>query len=192
MADLSGAARFWLSLLRRPISLWARPHVLPEDLRRRFGQPQRPICYILEMHSVADVVVLEKVCAAHGLPEPLQPLKPPLPSRSVFFLERFAGFWGDRIDPRISQELRQLVKVAAADPTLDVDLLPVSVFWGRAPHNEGSWIRPYRCVRSSTTERIRRGRCGVLRAPRAACWIVSVQRRSVRTCPIDARSRHRC
>ncbi|MET0499331.1 MAG: glycerol-3-phosphate 1-O-acyltransferase PlsB [Steroidobacteraceae bacterium] len=141
MADLSGAARFWLALLRRPISLWARAHVLPENLRERFGQPQRPICYILEMHSVADVVVLEKVCAAYGLPEPLQPLKPPLPSRCVFFLERFAGFWGDRIDRRISPELRQLVKVAAEDPTFDVDLLPVSVFWGRAPQKEGSWIR---------------------------------------------------
>ncbi len=141
MADLSGSVRLWLSLLRRPITFWARPHVLPEDLRQRFAQRQRPICYVLEMHSVADVVVLEKVCAATGLPEPLQPLRPPLPARSVFFLERFAGFWGDRIDPRISDELRQLVNVAVADPALDADLLPVSVFWGRAPRNEGSWVR---------------------------------------------------
>jgi len=155
MADFSAATQFWLALLRRPISFWARPHVLPEDLRQRFARPQRPICYILEMHSVADVVVLEKVCAEFGLPEPLQPLKPPLPSCSVFFLERFAGFWGERIDPRISPELRQLVKVATADSTLDVDLLPVSVFWGRAPNSDGSWIR---LLLSETWDRVGRFR----------------------------------
>lgn len=141
MADLSGSVRTWLTLLRRPIAAWARPHVLPEDLRQRFAQRERPVCYVLEMHGVADIVVLEKVCAANGLPEPLQALRPPLPSQSVFFLERFAGFWGDRLDPRISPELRQLVNVAARQPDLDVDLLPVSVFWGRAPRNEGSWVR---------------------------------------------------
>jgi glycerol-3-phosphate O-acyltransferase len=141
MADLSGSVRLWLSLLRRPIAAWARPHVLPEDLQQRFAHPSRPICYVLEMHSVADVVVLEKVCAANGLPEPLQSLRPPLPSRSVLFLERFAGFWGHRLDPRIAPQFRQLVNAAAADPTLDVDLLPVSVFWGRAPRHEGSWVR---------------------------------------------------
>lgn len=141
MHDLSGSVRVWLALLRRPIALWARPHVLPENLRQQFAQRIRPVCYVLEMHSIADVVVLEKICAANGLPEPLQALKPPLPSRSVFFLERFAGFWGDRIDPRIAPELRQLVNVAASDSTFDVDLLPVSIFWGRAPHNEGSWVR---------------------------------------------------
>lgn len=140
MADLSGWVRVGLLLLRRPISLWARPHVLPEDLRRRFAMHERPLCYVLEMHSVADIIVLETVCAAHGLPEPLQAFKPPLPAHSVFFLERFAGFWGERIDPRISTELRQLVNVAHSDPTFDVDLLPVSVFWGRAPYQKGAWL----------------------------------------------------
>lgn len=130
-----------LSVLRRPVSLWARPHVLPEDLRKRYAQHPRPICYALERHSVADLVVLEKVAHAQGLPEPLQALKAPLPAQSCFFLERRTGFWGDRIDRRIPATLRELVAAAAADPTLDVDLIPVSVFWGRAPDKEGSWLR---------------------------------------------------
>lgn len=130
-----------LSALRAPISLWARPHVLPEDLRKRYAQHSRPVCYVLDRHSVADLVVLEKVAHAQGLPEPLQALKPPLPAQSCFFLERRAGFWGDRIDRRIAATLRELVAAAAADPALDVDLIPVSVFWGRAPDKEGSWLR---------------------------------------------------
>jgi glycerol-3-phosphate O-acyltransferase len=141
MADLSGWNRLWLSLLRAPILLWARPHVLPEDLRRRYQQHTRPICYVLDSNAIADIVVLERVCAAHGLPEPMQALRPPLPSSSLFFLERMAGFWSDRPDPRISASMRQLVNAVAADPTLDVDLIPVSMFWGRAPDKAESWLK---------------------------------------------------
>ncbi len=71
----------------------------------------------------------------------MQALRRPLPPRSVLFLERRAGFWGDRVDHRISAPIRQLVAAAAADPTLDVDLVPVNVLWGRAPDKEGSWLR---------------------------------------------------
>src|SRR5262245_45653695 len=101
MADLSGLDRLWLGLLRTPLSWWARPHVLPDDLRRRYAQHDRPICYVLDVLGVADLIALEQACGKHGLPEPLDGLKPPLPSRSVLFLERRTGFWGDRIDHRI-------------------------------------------------------------------------------------------
>jgi len=141
MFEFSAWDRVLLALLRRPIALWAQPHVLPEDLRARFGQRARPVCYVLEMHGVADLVVLEKVCAAHGLPPPSQALKAPLPDTSVLFLERFADFWGDRVDRRISASLRQLVRATSLEPELDVELIPVSVFWGRAPEHERSWLR---------------------------------------------------
>ncbi|HEY0943160.1 MAG TPA: glycerol-3-phosphate 1-O-acyltransferase PlsB [Steroidobacter sp.] len=141
MAELSGFDRLWLPLLRAPISVWARPHVLPEDLRTRYAQRERPICYVLNESAVADLVVLEKVCAAHGLPAPMEALKKPLPSQSVLFLERRAGFWGDRTDYRISESMRSLVAAAFDDPTLDVDLVPVTVLWGRAPDRKDSWLR---------------------------------------------------
>ena len=141
MAEQSEWDRFALSLWRGPISLWARPHVLPEDLQRRYAQHPRPIVYVLERRSVADLVVLEKVAQAHGLPDPMQPLRPPLPSRSACFLERRASYWGERFDRRIPQTLRELVSAVNGDASLDVDLIPVSVFWGRAPDKEDSWFR---------------------------------------------------
>jgi glycerol-3-phosphate O-acyltransferase len=141
MGDFRRFDRVWLRALRGPLSWWARPHVLPADLGRRYGQRERPICYVLGVVGVADVIALERACAAHALPSPMQALKRPLPPRSVLFLERRTGFWGDRIDHRISPALRQLVSAAVADPTLDIDLVPVSVLWGRAPDKEGSWLR---------------------------------------------------
>jgi len=155
MPDQSTSDRFSLAVLRSPISIWARPHVLPEDLRKRYAQHPRPICYVLEQYSVADLVVLEKVAQAHGLPDPMQAFKPPLPSRSAFFLERYAGFWGDRIDHRIPDTLRDLVAAVAADAALDVDLIPVSILWGRAPDKEASWLR---LMLSETWDRVGRFR----------------------------------
>jgi glycerol-3-phosphate O-acyltransferase len=35
----------------------------------------------------------------------------------------------------------QLIDAAAAHPQFDVDLVPVAIFWGRAPHKEISWWR---------------------------------------------------
>ncbi|MGH8176418.1 MAG: glycerol-3-phosphate 1-O-acyltransferase PlsB [Steroidobacter sp.] len=141
MADLSGFDRLWLGLLRAPLSWWARPHVLPGDLKRRFAHAERPICYVLNQLGAADLVVLEKVCLAHGMPPPFQALKRPLPERSVLFLEKRAGFWGDRIDHRISTPMRQLVSAAVMEPALEVDLLPVTVLWGRKPDKADSWLR---------------------------------------------------
>src|SRR5690606_34719111 len=141
MADLNGFHKLRLSLLRGPLSWWARPHVLPADIGKQLGQRERPICYVLGLLSVADIIALERACAAHGLPAPMEPLRRPLPERSVLFLERRAGFWGDRSDHRISSAMRQVVSAVAADTSLDVDIVPVNVLWGRAPDKEGSWLR---------------------------------------------------
>src|SRR5262245_53103675 len=140
MGDFSGLDRLWIGLARAPLSWWARPHVLPEDLRRRYAGHDRPICYVLNVLGAADMVVLERVCEAYGLPPPMQALRRPLPSQSVLFLERRVGFWGDRTDHRIADSTRQLVAAAANDRSLEVDLVPVTVMWGRAPDREGSWL----------------------------------------------------
>ena len=99
MAELSGLDRLWLGLLRGPLSWWARPHVLPDDLRRRYAQHDRPICYVLDVLGVADLVALEKVCARHGLPEPLDAfeligagaIRTRLQAAAVRGLTRFVG-----------------------------------------------------------------------------------------------------
>ncbi|HEU4652466.1 MAG TPA: glycerol-3-phosphate 1-O-acyltransferase PlsB [Steroidobacteraceae bacterium] len=139
--ELSTFDRIWLACLRAPLRAWVRPRVVPEDLRQRFARHPRPICYVLNLAGVADLVVLEKVCDQFGLPSPFTSLKFPLPSCSVFFLERRIGFWRDRSDRRISDNFRQLIAAAMTDPSLDVDLLPVNVLFGRKPEREGSWLR---------------------------------------------------
>jgi 1-acyl-sn-glycerol-3-phosphate acyltransferase len=141
MSELTTIERLLLPLVRRFVSLWVRPVVLPNDVRERFA-PGRPVVYVLEKRGVVDVAVLEYVCRDRGLPPPLAPLgSGALLPASVLFLERRRGLFGQRIDRRMPEGLRALTGIAAADIAFDADLVPVSLFWGRAPGRERSWLR---------------------------------------------------
>src|SRR4029077_9643773 len=61
--------------------------------------------------------------------------------RSFFYLSRPRGFWDERIDRRPPSQLQQMIATLAANPQLDVELVPVAVYWGRAPQKERSWFR---------------------------------------------------
>jgi glycerol-3-phosphate O-acyltransferase len=131
--------RLLLPLVRRFVASWVRPSILPDDLAERFPRG-RPVVYALEKRSVVDLAVLEYVCREKSLPMPLAPLGARLPV-SVLFLERRAGFLRMRVDRRIPDALRELVALAGSDISFDADIVPVSLFWGRAPDRERSWLR---------------------------------------------------
>ena len=141
MSGLTAIERLLLPLVRRFVALWVRPSVLPDGLAERLGSG-RTVVYALEKRSVVDVAVLEYVCRERSLPLPLAPpgSGAVLPA-SVFFMERRAGFLGLRLDRRMPEALRTLASLAASDPGFDVDILPISLFWGRAPDRERSWLR---------------------------------------------------
>lgn len=90
------------------------------------------MCYVLERESHTDLAVLNLACARLGLPRA---------THAYFALERRAHFFSTRADARAPRYLVQLVAAAAADANFDVDLVPVSIFWGRAPIKAVSWWR---------------------------------------------------
>jgi glycerol-3-phosphate O-acyltransferase len=141
MTGFSPLERLLLPLVRRFVALWVRPSILPDDPGSRVVDG-RPVVYVLEKRSVVDVAVLDYVCRERGLPTPLAPAGTSgVPTVHVVFLERRAGFFGARIDRRMPEALRVLAEVAARDLAFDVDLMPVSLFWGRAPGRQRSWFR---------------------------------------------------
>ncbi len=141
MSDYSAFERLALPIVRSLVALWVRPSVLPDDVRARVAS-DRPVVYALEKRSVVDLAVLEHVCLERRLPDPHLPLGPAkvLPD-SLVFLDRRTGFFGQRIDRRMPDALRALSAAAAADLRFDADIVPVSLFWGRAPGRERSWVR---------------------------------------------------
>lgn len=129
-------------MLRTLINLWARPRVLPEDVLARLSAHKGPICYLVEMHGIADSAVVEQVCERLKLPRgDVALIAAGIQGFPLLHLDRRVGFTGDRIDRRTPDQIRKLVRTTLAQPDFDVALVPVGVFWGRAPGKEDSWIK---------------------------------------------------
>jgi glycerol-3-phosphate O-acyltransferase len=131
-------------LLRRILALWVRVEVRPADAVARVGAvPGAPVCYVMERRSRVDQGALEIVCARHGLPRPGGRILG-RGSRTVgasLPLLRQRGWFDARIDRRPPPALGAMIAAVLADPGFDVRLVPVAVYWGRAPQKEGSWLR---------------------------------------------------
>jgi len=130
--------------LRWLLSRWVKPEVRPEAVLGTIGaQRAAPVCYLLERRSSTDVAVLENLCARQGLPAPSGRLvgRGKDTVRAAIPLLQARGFFDARIERRAPAELVRLIEVVRADPSFDVRLVPVAVYWGRAPEKEGSWWR---------------------------------------------------
>ena len=129
-------------LLRRVLALWVRFKVLPEDAAAQLRGRPRPLCYVLEQRSSTDLAVLQQACTALQIPRPGRILAGGMPElRSYFWLTQPGGLLGQRLDRRPPRQLAQMIAALRADQTLDFDLVPAAVYWGRAPQKEASWLR---------------------------------------------------
>ena len=129
------------SLLARLVALWTRARLDPADAGARLRDSAAPVCYVLERRSAVDLAVLRTLCARARLPRPRRRLLSAHAPRASFALERPVGFWRTRLDRRVPEPLTELIDALRADPALDVALVPVGMYWGRAPQKERSLIR---------------------------------------------------
>ena len=141
MFDLAG----WiLVLLRRLLYLVTRTQVFPESPEALGLRSDRAVCYVLHEHHLANLLVLDHECRRLGLPAALRPIRDDAFSapRSYFYLSR--NLRGNIVaNPRIHHApmLKALVKAAFADPRLDVQLVPVTLLWGREPGKQDSVLK---------------------------------------------------
>ena len=131
------------SLPAQFVALWTRARLDPTDADAgaRLRDSAAPVCYVLERRSAIDLAMLRALCARARLPRPGRRLLPAHPVRASFALERPVGFWRTRLDRRAPQQLTVLIDALRADPALDIALVPVGMYWGRAPQKERSLIR---------------------------------------------------
>jgi len=143
MNPLVGFGQAWRWSVRKILGLWVRVTIKPEDAVAAIAARPRPVCYVLERESHTDFAVLNSVCAEHNLPRPTRRLimGAKRADRAYFELMRRPSLFSSRNAARAPRYLEQLIEAAAAHPQFDVDLVPVAIFWGRAPHKEISWWR---------------------------------------------------
>jgi glycerol-3-phosphate O-acyltransferase len=142
MNPLVGLGQAWRWSVRKILGLWVRVTIKPEDAVAAVAARPRPVCYVLERESLTDLAVLNNVCAEHNLPRPTRRLMMggKRADRAYFELTR-PSLFSRRNAARAPRYLVQLIDAAAAHGEFDVDLVPVAIFWGRAPHKEISWWR---------------------------------------------------
>jgi len=139
----AGIAHAWRFSIRKTLTLWVKVTIKPEDAAASIGAGTRPVCYVLERASQADLAVLNNACVQLRLPRPERRLAigAARADRAYFELAGRASFFSTRLVARAPRYLENLVAAAAAYPDFDVDLVPVAIFWGRAPDKEASLWR---------------------------------------------------
>ncbi len=134
-------APWWFNLAGQLLQPWVR-------IRRDPAEPASllqagvPVCYVIERDGFSDALILQRACREAGLPNPMQPLTGTRRRRSVFALTRRDGWVFGRNRKRAAGEpLRQLVRSLEGMPERDIQIVPVSIYVGRAPSRDSGWFR---------------------------------------------------
>lgn len=137
---MSSWRRIYYKLLNLPLKLLVKSKVIPSDPIAELGlDPSRPILYVLPYNSKADLLTLRAQCLAQDLPDPLIPLELDgtlLPSH-VFIHDgpRLFRYYSPK--EKSTKLFHDYLDLHRNDPTLDIQMLPVSVMFGRSPGREG-------------------------------------------------------
>ncbi len=129
--------RYVFHSLRKLLSTWVRTTVennTPEALQL---QPGKPVVYVMYQRSLTDLMVLEGECIKAGLPRPYRPIDDNEPGgKAHFFLSQYEGLILQRERSGPPELLEQLVRQHQ-----DVQLVPVTILWGRSPEKEQSALK---------------------------------------------------
>ncbi|MCL2915192.1 glycerol-3-phosphate 1-O-acyltransferase PlsB [Shewanella corallii] len=135
---------FWLKSLRWIQDKLVHTITVPqhpfEDLNL---DPERPVVYVLKTASFSDMNVLLNISQELGLPNPNEPLH--LKGRTiprVVCLEGAKPLFGQRAgNEPFLEAFTQLLELHRQDSELDVQLVPVSLFWGRTPGKDDDTMK---------------------------------------------------
>jgi glycerol-3-phosphate O-acyltransferase len=154
-----GRRPWWAGLLGKVLEPWIELRI--EPLPEALANDSRPICYVLEDYGLSNALILDRACREAGLPSGLRPLAgdPLKRNRAYVALSRrnagtTLGMAADmavdiatgkppkmaRPARRHSEALARLLDAHRIDPSLDVQLVPVSIFVGRAPDRNNGWF----------------------------------------------------
>lgn len=138
----------WIATLaRRLLYGWIRTRVLPESPAELALKADQPVCYVLQDQRFTNMLVLVEETERAGLPSARAPLKigaggELAADHCLFYLNRFQAL------PASAREryghaplLARLVKTVTADAAADVQLVPVTILWGRSPGSQDSILK---------------------------------------------------
>jgi len=130
--------------LRWILFLWVRVEVSPEDDPGSVMDPARPVLYVLADRGLSDLLVLGEITTRYDLPDPLAqiPLETPRKYHSVYSIASRSPL-GDWIKRRRKHSimLTDLIQAFVENQNLELQIVPVSVFWGRPLARHRHWFQ---------------------------------------------------
>lgn len=149
MSEHSPRASFWARAFYQVTERLLRPFVRAQKITPEADKipfdPEQPVVYVLDRHAISSVAILDRLCREAGWPRPIDPLplpQHPRPPRGLVALDRRRGwlFSPKRLNER-STRLKRLLSSLRLEPDAKVQLVPVSIFVGRAPDRSTGWFR---------------------------------------------------
>ncbi len=131
-----------LALLRRLLYLVVRARVTPDDIGTLGIDPAKPLCYVLQDRHLSSLLVLEQEVRRLGLPSALGRIGAGIPGRNRALFSVILNH--NPLSIRTSHPsatLTHLTGVLFRDPAQDVQLVPVTILWGRAPKSQDSLLK---------------------------------------------------
>lgn len=157
MSKKNGFSQLYRRMSGKLLDVFVSPHLFGEQPNTAQSHAQgeavsptdstaqaRPTCYILQSYSKSNALVVDSETRRLGMPPALDAINSTVVDEdtSVIFLKQ--GSQKTVIEPQpyaFPPRLLRLLEAVLKDPQFDVDLIPVTVLWGRAPDKEDSWFK---------------------------------------------------
>ncbi|MCL1075530.1 glycerol-3-phosphate 1-O-acyltransferase PlsB [Shewanella dokdonensis] len=145
---------FWRTSLRWLQRQLVHSVVVPQDPFTDLNlDPSKPMAYVMKTESQSDIAALADVADKLGLPSPYEPMQlADVQIPRVVCLEGAKPLFGARKgDMPFLNSFTLLLNLHQADTSLDIQLVPVSLYWGRTPGKEDDSMRAAVFERESPT-----------------------------------------
>ncbi|TCH62781.1 glycerol-3-phosphate 1-O-acyltransferase PlsB [Acinetobacter sp. ANC 4862] len=150
----SGFGQMYRQLSSKLLDLVVTPHVLGEvpteptttEANAATDQPikQKMVCYVLQNYSRSNALIVDGETRRLKLSPALNPLVVgnQKEKASVLFLQHHNE--NNLLNPpphAFPPRLLRLIDILENHPEVDIELIPVTVLWGRSPDKEDSWFK---------------------------------------------------
>jgi len=143
MFKLLGINKLFVWIVRQILKPLVKTTVQPEDLSRLDIDWQKPVCYVLKNESLAELLTLEHICKESGLPLPTSALDGPglEDEKAICFLTHTPSLFTSVPENSLPASLCSLFHSVRSSNDVDIQLIPVSIFWGKLPERENSLLK---------------------------------------------------
>lgn len=129
-------------LLEKLLFLWVRIEILPKTIGQE-DPNATPVLYVMAERGLSELLVLEHVTTIRGMTHPLDKIAiQGYKHHSVYSIasRNPLSDWITQ-QKKHSLMLEELIRAVETDDSMDIRVIPVSVFWGRAIARQRHWLK---------------------------------------------------